>query len=142
MPYGSGTVVSCSVTEAEQRPPIWSRFMAVLTWPLATRPLIGRASDPQVTVPDALNGPTGKPGKATTTLPAFGSGPTAPAAWARNPAGHGIVLENARPVIVTAADGWPTGVTTTVGTYDLFAARPGTVTEAAEVGPTVWPPTL
>jgi hypothetical protein len=102
--------------------------MAVLTWPLVTRPPIGKTSEPQVTNPDALNGPAGKPGKVTSTLPAFGSGPTVPEACARNPAGHGMVFENARPLIVTAADGWATGVTTTVGTYDLAGARPGTVT--------------
>ena len=52
----------------------------------------------------------------TSTLPELGSAPTVPAARARSPGGHGIVLEKARPVIVTAADGCPMGVTTTVGT--------------------------
>jgi hypothetical protein len=115
-PYGSGTAVSSSVTEMEHRPPISSRSMAVLTWPLVTVALTGRASDPHVTVPEALNDPVGRPGKVTSTLPVFGSTPTAPEACARSAAGQGMVLEKARPVTVTAADGWPTGVTTTVGT--------------------------
>jgi hypothetical protein len=108
--------VSCNVTETEQRPPIWSRFMPMPTWPLVTNALMGRTSDPQVTSPDALNGPAGRPGKVTSTLPEFGSAPTVPADRARSPAGHGIVLENARPVMVTAADGCPMGVPTTLGT--------------------------
>ncbi len=86
------------------------------TWRLATPALMGRTSDPQVTKPDALNAPAGRPGKVTSTLPELGSAPTVPAACARSPAGHGMVLENARPVIVTAAERCPTGVTTTVGT--------------------------
>jgi hypothetical protein len=90
--------------------------MLVLSWPLATRLLTGRTSDPQVTIPDPLNGPAGKPGKVTSTLPAFGLGPTVPEACARSPEGHGMVLEKARPVTVTAAEGWSTGVTSTVGT--------------------------
>ena len=104
------------MTETEQRPPIWSRFMVAFTWPLATRPLTGSTSDPQVTNPDALNGPDGRPGNVTNTLPAFGLSPTVPAAWARSPLGQGMVLEKAWPVMVTAAVGWSTGVITTVGT--------------------------
>lgn len=108
--------MSCSVTETEQRPPIWSRFIPVVNWPLATWPLRGKTSDPHVTSPDALNGPAGRPGKLTNTLPAFGSVPTVPDAWARSPAGQGMVLENARPVTVIAAVGWSIGVINTVGT--------------------------
>jgi len=87
----------------------------VLTWPFATAALRGRASEPQVTVPVALYEPEGRPGNVTRTVPAFGSAPTVPEACARRPAGHGTVLENARPVIVTAAEGCPSGVMTTVG---------------------------
>jgi hypothetical protein len=88
----------------------------VLTWPLATKASSGSASDPHVTVPDALYDPAGRPGKVTSTLPEFRSAPTEPEASACKFAGQGTVLEKARPVIVTAAEGWPTGVTTTVGT--------------------------
>jgi hypothetical protein len=90
--------------------------MPVVSWPLATGPLRGRTSDPHVTSPDALNGPAGRPGKLTNTLPVFGSAPTVPDAWARSPLGQGMVLENARPVTVTAAAGWSIGVINTVGT--------------------------
>jgi hypothetical protein len=108
--------VSCSVTDTEQRPPIWSRFMLVVSCPLASWPLRGKTSDPHVTSPDPLNGPAGRPGKLTNTLPAFGSVPTVPDASARSPVGQGMVLENARPVTVIAAVGWSTGVINTVGT--------------------------
>jgi hypothetical protein len=77
---------------------------------------MGKTSEPHVTNPDPLNGPAGKPGNVTTTVPVFGLAPTAPEAWTRRPTGHGIVFEKARPATVTAADGCPTGVTTTIGT--------------------------
>jgi hypothetical protein len=108
--------VSWSLTRTEQRPPITSRFMPSVSWPLVTGALMGRTSDPQVIIPDALNEPPGRPGKVTFTLPLLGLVPTVPEAWAPKPAGQGMVLENACPVTVTAAEAWPTGVTTTVGT--------------------------
>jgi hypothetical protein len=79
-PYGSGTTVSSSLTRTEQRPPITSRFMPSLSWPLVTSALMGRTSDPHVTTPDALNEPLGKPGNVTRTLPVLGLVPTVPEA--------------------------------------------------------------
>jgi hypothetical protein len=101
--------------ETEHVPPIWSRSRMVLTWPEATASLSGRISDPHVISPPALNNPAGRPGNVATTLPVLASAPTTPLAAMCNPAGHGTVFENGRPVTVTAAEGCPRGVTTTRG---------------------------
>jgi hypothetical protein len=115
-PKGSGTAVLSSLTEMEQFPPIWSRSRLVLTWSAVTASVKGSTSDPHVMFPLALNAPAGRPGKVATTLPVLASAPTTPVAATWRLAGQGTVFENGRPVTVTAADGWPTGVTTTFGT--------------------------
>ncbi len=115
-PYGSGSSVLWSLSEIEHRPPIWSRLRFETNWPPETRALTGRTTDPQVIVPAARNEPDSKPGKLTTTLPLLALSVTPVLAARPSVVGQGTVLENSRPVIVTAAEGCWTGVTTTVGT--------------------------
>jgi hypothetical protein len=82
--------------------------------PPFSAPLTGRTSDAQVTLPCAWNEPGGRPWKVATTAPELGSGSTTPTTCIWSCAGQGNVLPNDGLVSVTAAEGWPTGVTVTV----------------------------
>ena len=97
--------MSSSVSETEQRPPISSRLMLVLSWGPERALLSGRTSDAQVSTPAPRKVPAGKLGNVTVTLPVLGLVPTDPDASAFRPTGQGRVFENGCPVTVTAADG-------------------------------------
>ena len=53
--------------------------------------------------------------------------------------GHGMVRPNAALVTVTAAPGWPTGVTTTEAWYCFAGSRPVMSASCDEVGPELRP---
>jgi hypothetical protein len=103
-----------SVKVRLQAPPIWSRLTLEVKWSPFSAPLTGRTSEAQVTLPCAWNEPGGSPRKVARTEPALGSASTTPDTCIRSWADQGNVLPNDGLVMVTAAEGWPTGVTVTV----------------------------
>jgi hypothetical protein len=92
-------------------------------------------------LPPAWNVPVGRAANVAKTAPLFAFAPTVAASCILSALGHGRVLPNCGLVRVTAAEGCPTGVTTTVASYIFAGLSPSTCTAVDGVGPTPWVPT-
>ena len=101
----------CSLTETNSWPPISSRFSAVVNW-TGRQPRSGKDLRPACDYPRRLERARRQAGEAGDYAAGVGVGAHRARGRGASPAGQGTVLENGRPVTVTAAVGCRRRLTT------------------------------